>query len=128
MLYGVESAIRARLCSFGGRSAIKRRARPSSSESVLRPKCGPDFTRFGLAENDVGVTETMRLSRTATDWGRWCPSHPRPHGPDGLAAHRDRLGEMVPLALQPPREGFGRRAEHRQRKPLRRTLTGAVAT
>jgi len=47
--------MRARPCSFGARSAISRRAMPSSSFSVLSPVCGPDFTRFGIAENEVGV-------------------------------------------------------------------------
>ena len=37
--------------------------------------------RLGRAENEDGVTETMRPSRTAIDWVRWWPSSRKPHAP-----------------------------------------------
>ena len=52
---------------LAARSLARRRANASSSFKVIRPACLPDVMRFGSAENDEGVTDTMRLSRTLID-------------------------------------------------------------
>ena len=56
-----------------------------------------------------------------------CRERRRRHRNDAIVADGDRLGEMMALAAEAPRSGLGRRAEHREREALRRTLTGAVA-
>ena len=63
----------------------------------------PDVTRLGLAENEDGVTETMRPSRTAIDWVRWWPSSRKPHAPVSAGvpntANENRSEERWPAPL-----------------------------
>ncbi len=103
MLLIARSDTRALACSFGARSPMSRRASASSSLSVLRPACGPEVTRLGKAENDDGVTETIRPSRTAIDWVRWCPSRRKPHAPVSAGvpkkANENRSEERWPAPL-----------------------------
>ena len=59
--------------------------------------------RFGKAENDEGVTETIRLSRTAIDWVRWWPSRRKPHAPVSAGVPKtekeNRCEERWPVPL-----------------------------
>ena len=81
MLFSALSEMHALACSLAPRSPKSRRASASSSLSVTNPAWVPELTRLGLAENEDGVIETIRPSRTEMDWVRWCPSSRKPHAP-----------------------------------------------